>query len=473
MTKASLQDVFDEMRAHPDQWPASTYPKILDAFRRLPRLLNQNLVDLPACPSGIDGLINQNLNWRTAGFSTESAFRDFKGKIKRAIRQTKVNQVGIPTRTRTSDLSPQWQALMADIESAVAGKEVPAWIRRSIAHLVGYANMLGKEPCDVDSCLANDLVRHHAGMIGGRSGCDRAKASVRTWNHLIQLKAENAPWLRHFPQGLAPLNLESRARRINPAEEDWPESLRADINELMEKRCGSGQSSNLTGPERFAILLSSRSPEGHAVTGKWRQKRRGSSLSPQTIKNDRMALRQTIGALVRAGTPLTHITSLSDVLNPRAIAISLADHEMRLHADIALSNRPASQWHLACELDGLFRLWGAPSPEELATISDLRSACITDSCGTMALGRKKLLWQFDNPSNLLAWFNRPGELVKRAEANRRQGRIDFHDIVDIEVAILCKLVSVLPVRRANLCAQPRLSWRPARRAELRLVPARV
>lgn len=451
MTKATLQDVFDEVQSHPDRWPASTYPKILDALRRLSRLMNQKLEDLPACPSGIDGLINQNLNWRTAGFSTESAFRDFKGKIKRAIRQTRVGRGGIPTRTRTIDLSPTWQVLLEDIGGAVARNDASPWIRRSIAHLAGYANSIGKDPRDVNDDLANDLMKQHAGMVGGKSGCERARASVRTWNKLIGLKATGVLWLCNFPDRLAPLSLESRRKRINPPDDTWPESLRADVEGLLAKRRDFQPPSSLVGPERFAILLSSRSPTRPAESGRGRWRRRGSGPSAAARRQDMVVLRQAVGALVRAGTPLASITSLNDVLNPRAIATSLLDYESRLHPDIAQCNRPSSQWQLACELSRFLQLWGDPSAEELAMLSDLRAACLTDSCGTMAVSRKKLLWQFDTPANLLAWFNRPDELVKRAEAKRRRGSIDLHDIADIETAILCRLVSVLPARRANLC----------------------
>lgn len=449
----TLHDVLSELLAHPEQWPATSHAKIADAIRRLSRLLRIPLTDIPACPSSVTALVRAQLHWRTAGFTTEQAFGDWLGRIKRAIRETKCGRGGVPSFTRVQDYTPAWRALIQDLDDAVARGQAAPWLRRSLAHLAGFANSRGKSPAEVDNLLLKDLLDIHRQR--GRAGkilTTKAIASARSWNRLIALKAgDNPEWLRHLPDGLTQLNWERQSRAVNPPIETWPPSLQADLTRLMGQLRGCSHPATGAVSQRFAAIVARDRQPARDEPDRRRWKRLREGLSEKTCRSYVMAIRQTVGALVRADTPLEHITALDQLLTPAATAISLEDYDIRLRATTtAIGEGPASAWQLATTLATLARHWRSPCAEELQVFAELRHAARTESCGTMAASRKKLLWQFDEPANLLAWFNRPMELELRAEAQRRRGRIADSAIADIETAILCRLVSVLPARLSNL-----------------------
>jgi len=484
----TLAETRDLLEQNVKNWPAASRRQMLNALDRLSRLTGTPLAELPAEETALAALIDGALGWRAAGFKSPAAFRDFKGRVARAARET-----GGPALLRFTPRDqwlPPWRALLDDLEAAIARGEEKPWARRAIAHLAGYANASGLTPEQVDSEVLAELLAAHARNKGladtaGLRAVDYARKAIdsaRAWNRLVAQK-NGKPWLRRLPATV--LAWEGRRQQVNPPLTAYPASFQADVTAYLASLAQSDgpvvpdDPDDPLGaiPPELASFEAWEATQGEAVTltdvrapqatpadpGKTRRK---DVFRPATIANHRFWILQTAGAVVRRELlAIEQLRSLRDICTYPAVHAAVNDYIQRQHgkSDGEHRTRAASASTLLETMCAVAERWcGAPDGYVHAMRKKLRPGVRTESRGSMSAGRRAMLAQFDEPWALITWFDHPLTLFKRAEDRRKAGqRIRPRDIGDVEVALLCRVLGVLPVRRRNVAT---LRVRGARRS---------
>ena len=458
----NLSDVLAELETHPGRWKKGPRMEMIRALKRLPKKFNMALEDLPADEVELAAILDAKMHWRRDGFNCERSFQNFRGRVLRAARE--VRPGGMPCFTRHHHYGPAWRPLVDDIDAAIARGDENGRVWKGLSHLTGYANWRGLSPEEVDSGVLADLIAVHAEtkrVVRSRGGRPRTFArtaieAAQAWNKLVREKNQK-PWLRHLPAAI--LEWEGKHSRLNEQFAAFPKSFQDEVDgyfhfmkmapeprpeqEAADPRLGE------FGHIRDSVPETEQPPLPDIVFKK--RKRRPAKLN--TVKTREWAILQTANALVRYGEmKLEEIRSLRDITSLRALKISLSDFRSRHEAAGRFDKTAASRFHLASYLIQIARFagWHAAHIGEMEKLRDMPDIC-TASVNAMSANRRDLLDQFDEPWAVQAWFDRPGQLFDRAEALRRKtGEITPSMIADVETAIICETVRILPGRRANL-----------------------
>jgi len=196
------------------------------------------------------------------------------------------------------------------------------------------------------------------------------------------------------------------------------------------------------------------------------RKKRDKPLSAATVKNHRQHIIQTAGAVVRRGLKSkSDLRGLADICTYPGVHASINDYMMRQQAkpDAERRKDAASAYRLAETIATIAEGWcGAPAGYVGQMRALVRDKVKTASCTGMSVNRQKMLRTFDQPWALLAWFEHPIALFDAAEKRRKAGkRLRPADVTDVEVAVLCRLLGILPVRRANIVTLRHKGARPS------------
>jgi len=489
MPPQTLADVRAALDANTRGWRAAPRRQMANALDRLGQLLNTPLAELPAREDRILALIDGNLGWASDGFRSAKAFGDWRGRVARACRETTPSPV---VHFTTKDgWRPAWRSFFDDLEAAIdSGDEAP-WVRKAIAHVASYANARGLDPGNVDDQVLADLLAIHretkADAEGsGRKARDPTRKAIdaaRCWNRCVRAQNER-PWLRHLPARI--LSWPGQQQRLNPRLDELPESFQADVAAYLDSRRGRAARvvalddelptdvpPELASPDAYEA---SQASGGVALTDvampddgsgqQTRGRRKAGTLSEATIRNQRQWILQAAGAQIRRGvaTP-DQLQHLRDVCTYPALAHALNDYRarQRQHLDAETRRKSASAYQLAECLCAIAERWcNFPAGYVARMRRDLRDQCKTESVGTMSVGRRTDLQQFDEVWALLAWFDHPQALFERAERRRKAGkRIRPRDIADVETAIVCRILGILPVRRQNVAQIRHTGSRPS------------
>lgn len=458
----TLVDTVKDLEARPNRWKATARRQMIESINRLPKFINLELEQLPANEQQLAAVIDAKMNWQRDGFNTKRNFTNFRGRVLRAVRETR--PASMPRFTRINAYGPEWRVLVDEIRTAIdRGEEAPStW--RPLAHLVGYANWRGVRPEDVDSGVLADLLAMHAEIKrmvrgSGSKPKDYARKAIdaaRTWNRLVREK-NSKPWLHRLPATI--LEWEGQRKQVNLKIEDYPASFQEDVEGYFrflrlesEVRSEAG-----AGDPRFAEFAHIRDSVSETEQPPLRdvvfKKRKHTPAKPKTIETRQWAIKQAAGALVRLDMAETHeIESLRDITSMPALKAALTDLKERHEAEGKFDEKAASRFQLGCYLVHIakFARWHDAHIAEMWLTLD-SPTIRTESVGRMSANRRELLEQFDEPWAVQAWFDCPAGLFAEAEATRRKtGDITPTMIVDVETAIVCETVKVLPVRRANL-----------------------
>ena len=484
----TLADVRAALEADTRGWKPAPRRQMRAALERAGTLLQTPLAELPAREDRILATIDANLGWASDGFASARAFRDWRGRVARACRETTPSPV---VRFTTQDgWRPAWRTFFDDLEAAIdRGDEAP-WTRRAIAHLASFANARGLDPGDVDDRVLADLLEiHHQAKAdaaaAGRKTRDHARKAIdaaRCWNRCVRAQNER-PWFNHLPARI--LTWPGQRQRLNPRLDELPECFQADVAAYLDSLRGraapvlaEGDELPTDVPPELASPDTYEAAEASAEVAltdvaapdesdqPTRGRRKQGPLSDATIRNQRQWVLQAAGALIRRGVATAdQLGSLRDVCTYPALAHALNDYRgrQRQGVDAETRRKSASAYHLAECLCTIAERWCVFPDGYVARMRhDLRDQCKTESVGTMSVGRRTDLEQFDEVWALIAWFDHPRALFERAERRRKAGkRLRPQDIADVETAIVCRILGILPVRRRNVAQIRHAGERPS------------
>jgi len=486
----TLAEVRTRIAQDAGTWKPAPRRQMRGALDQAAKLLRTPLTELPCEESAVAAIIDAELGWAACGFPSARAFRDWRGRVLRACRETAPS-----TRvrfTRRADWLPAWRAFFDDLDAAVqAGREAP-WVRRSIAHLARYANARGLGPADVDDQVLADLLDRHAAAkrdaeAGGQKARTYARKAIdaaRTWNRCVRAQADK-PWLRHLPA--RELSWPDQRERRNPPLAAFPDSFQREVTAYLDglrtrdtpvvrdgaegdeipvddvpAELESWAAFEAATADEEVALTDVHAPDGDTAGNETKPRR---PLAEATIANRRHAILWVAGALVRRGVcRVEDIRRLRDICTYKALGHAVNDHRQRQHhaADAETRRASASVYQLAETVCTIARDCGAPDGYVRRMRAGLRDTMKTDSVGAMSVGRRQRLEQFDEPWALLAWFDHPVELITRAERRRKAGKpIRSQDIADVETAIVCRILAILPVRRSNVATLRHRGSRPS------------
>lgn len=460
-TPFTLADTVAEVEAHSERWNPMTHRQMLAGLRKVAGLLGKRLEDLPADPVLLKAMIEGRLNWRACGYRNARTFGNMWRRALKAVRETRHG--GLPDFPGRTAYSPAWQAFMADLDAAIARGDEAPWTRKSLWHLIGYANWRGIEMSEVTSDVLAELIELHAECkrvirshgVKPKSFARQAVDAARTWNRLVREKNEK-PWLNRLPATI--LEWDGTRKRVNLPLTEYPRSFQDEVDAYfrtlrLEPGAPSPDRPSAAPDDEFGAIRDAVPESEHVNPDIVTNRRRWRPVGDERIESLQGCILQAAGALVRRGEArVEDIRSLRDVTTLPALKVSLTDYKDRLEAEGRFDPTTASRYRHA---DDLIRIakwagWHDGHIVEMKKILNLESIK-TESVGNMSFNRRRLLEQFDHPWAVEAWHRRPAELLERAEAQRRaNGAALPTSITDVEVCILLEMVRVLPARRANL-----------------------
>ncbi len=359
-------------------------------------------------------------------------FTNIVGRVKAAIRLT--NSRSFPTFLRRSRYNSQWAAVADELDELVRVGVISRYVRYRVTHLLAYANWAGIAPEEFTSAHLKDLLELHA-RCGGNGR--RAIASAKAWNTIA-----TSGHTERFPR--VALSWPEQRRVVNPDWMGYSESLRDDLAAYCRwlQRRDASDDPSAADPTAIDAEFDALDDEG----------RRERAVSDHSIKTVILAVRQTAGALVRRGADPRTLRSLADLATVAALRASLTDIRRRLEAEGRFNPDSSYRYKVGTVLWMIARDW-VKAPDSVVNQMKKDTAKIRSPLlRQMAPSRKRLLAQFDDPACLLAWYERPEQLVARAERLRRRGKITRATIDDVQTALLCRMINALPARPGNFAA---------------------
>jgi integrase len=182
-------------------------------------------------------------------------------------------------------------------------------------------------------------------------------------------------------------------------------------------------------------------------------------LQPGTLRNHRAALLRAVTALVQAGTPLQEITSLTTVLTAEAMKTTLksvmGDQKAKANAEGETFDRVNSYVASIAHTLAAMASSAKVSEDSLARMRAMAAKVdpkAQDRESYMGPRHRLRLEQFSDDQKLYRWFDHPHELKARAEALLNRGIITPKSLVDMEIALVARILQNIPIRRGNVGA---------------------
>lgn len=423
-------------------WNKSDIASAVTALERFARKLGRPLDAIPADLAALDAPLKQ-LSAGDLGVSPSTA-SPMRSRIRRALRLVDSGA----RKARPNRLPPEWSAIFAQIESAYPDQN---WRRAEIAPLVYFCARHGIEPDQVGDATIAAWIEDHV-ETRGRSMKTITKA-VRAWNSHIDSDKVRLPGTK--------LQLPRVTRCQNLGLEDLPLPIQNQWQEYKARFTASDDLADCVvdpADNEFAAALG-----GNAS---------GVELKPGTQRNHLNALLMAATVAVEQGTPVETLVSMEALLTPERIAGVLTAIRKAQEARAAATGRryePKNRyrWSVAATLKGMaVKLGLCPASAALAEALGPEHkarwqayAAIVEKVNPRQGGGRgsdmgerpnERLKQFDDEAKILAWYDLPGKLVARAEALRAKGIITPESIIDVEIAVVARLLRCMPVRRENI-----------------------
>lgn len=166
-------------------------------------------------------------------------------------------------------------------------------------------------------------------------------------------------------------------------------------------------------------------------------------LRPASVASYRYALRQAIAGLMHSGRPLSEITSLAMLVEPKAVEAALEFHRTRM--EVKQSQMFAQIAHvLVLAAEHAVHV----DPATLATLKRMRSRVAAPRTGLKPRPRDALR-QFLDREAIEALLVLPQRLQRRLQ---RKQELTAADARLMQVAVALELLLMRPIRRGNLVA---------------------
>jgi len=437
-------------------WDRATKARAVTAIEKISTAVATPLAAMPARPAEVEAILGR-LSFTDMKVAPET-WATMKSRIRRAA-----GLVNGRTVVTQKDLGPDWAALWREIEATYPEA---GWRLAELWPIAGFAtrHALALEAIDDDTIVA--MIEDWR-KKGAADPIGRAKRCIRAWNGYVGLDVPT------FPQqcltvptrtpaysGLAFRDMPAAFREAWAA---YERHVAAPVDDLVAAIVDDGGSRRGRFDDILAAAGSSPDPVPSPLA---------KSLKPGTLRNHRTHILRAATAAVNGGLmPLAAITSPECLLTPAVLAATLeavaADQESKLGSDAAFreknsylasfcdtfSSMAATFGVSARTLDAFHLMRDRVDPRIVNLKIDTKSGKVLRTWAKSWMGPSHLsmLQQFDDAAKLIAWADLPGRLVARAEARRRAGRkLRRRDIVDVEIAIVLRILRAIPVRRGNV-----------------------
>jgi len=439
-------------------WDRSTKARTVTAIERIATAVATPLAAIPARPAEVEAILGRlaftDLKVASATWNT------MKSRIRRAA-----GLVNGRTVVRQDDLDADWAALWNEIEAAYPED---GWRLAELWPIARFATRHGLAPEAIDDGTI-------AAMIGDwrekgiSDPIERAQRCTRAWNDYV-----GSALVPTFPQRC--LTVPTKVPRYSGlALRDMPAAFReawaayerdvsAPVDDLLAAIVDDGGSRRGRFDDILAAVEGSPDPAPSPLTR---------ALKPGTLRNHRTHVLRAATAAVDAGLmPLAAITSPERLLTPAVLAATLeaVAAGQKRHCEKVGEEHREKNSYLASFCDTFSSIadtFGVPArtrdafrqmrdrvdPRIVNLKIDTKTGKVLRTWAKSWMGPSHLdmLRQFDDPAKLVAWADLPGRLVARVEARRRAGRkLKRRDIVDVEIAIVLRILRAIPVRRANV-----------------------
>ena len=273
-------------------------PGVIPALKRFLRLTQCDPRITPATRAALDHKLEQlRQRWLIHRFSSARAFQNWASLVRRAVRSS--------TEEKGNQQAREWQELSQNASMLAATRRYRVASVSTIMRLALKDNL---GPGDLDTVW---LARKASEMKGQAKSC--LWRAVAHWNALANLGL-------HVPQLIKPVSTKTRLG-ANPAE--LPESLNEQIESILSNLKTQNKLSAADDPVARLLenlpkkLLSEISPELEDL--------RSGGLSESYISSIRYYLYRSAGALLRAGTPASSLTSVNRLVTREAGALLAAE----------------------------------------------------------------------------------------------------------------------------------------------------
>lgn len=439
-------------------WDRAAKARTVTALEKIAKAEAKPLAAMPARPAEVEVILGR-LAFTDLKVSP-GTWATMKSRIRRAIGL--VNGRTVVTR---KDLDAPWATLWNDIEAAYPEA---GWRLAELWPIAGFATRHGLAPEAIDDDTIVTMIEGWCEK-GDADPIDRAQRCTRAWNGYV-----GSALVPAFPQRC--LTVPTKVRRYSGlAFRDMPAAFReawaayerdvaAPVDDLLAAIVDDGGSRR----GRFDDILAAAEGSPDSAPSLLAK-----ALKPGTLRNHRSHVLRAATAAVNGGLmPLAAITSPQCLLTPAVLAATLeavaADQEQ--HCDEVGDEYREKNSYLASFCDTFSSLADTfgisasttdafrqirdrvdPRIVKLATDKETRKVVRTWAESWMGPSHLSMLQQFDDAAKLIAWADLPGRLVARAEARRRAGlKLKRRDIVDVEIAIVLRMLRAIPVRRGNV-----------------------
>ena len=388
----SLADVLKLIEANMELKPQRRR-NISSSIRGLGNLMNRNLSYLPAHP-GFFRKMFKELHPEHCGLS-KSRIANIKSDVLFALKH-----VGCidGAKTYMAPLTVEWQILW-DI-AASAGR-----LRLYLSRFMHFCSARSIFPEQVDDGVSAKLKQALIDESFVGDPVKTHKNILRTWNKLVDQLPE-------WPQ--IKLTISSDRVVYTIPLDRFPRSFR-DEADAMVYQWGGRDILDDDGPDK--------------------------PLAARTIKTRLYRLRQIVTGLVLSGHGIESVQSVAVITK-----IENAKTALRFHLDRAKGETTAQIFDLAVLIKNLAKHWVRVDEEHLEALKDLCSRVKPSGEGLTDKNRKRLR-QFDDQKNVRLLLDFPYQEVERAIKADKGRRLDA---VRVQIALAVGILTMMPVRAANL-----------------------
>jgi len=390
-THATLADVLTRLEADPSR--ERRHVEMKSAIRKMGEALHRPLIDIPADPAQLRGLIAA-ASRASIGMSKERWSR-VRSLTLAALRDLGIDMM--PGRD-IGGVSPAWKAL-ADQLSTKA-------LRIGLSRFMSHCTRRGVEPFDVSCATFEEF----DAFIKGKSLWQKPqviyRGTVRRWNTAV----ETVPG---WPQTPIPLAVHEHFYSLEWAE--FPASLTADVEAFLFHAANQDELCEL---------------DDDYV----------SSVKPSTVNLRRRQLRQLASVLVASGFPIEKLTSLAVLIEPENAKSALRYQRGRQGGETTVS-----LVQLAWLLCTVARYWvkNRDHAEELRVIAGrykMKPKGMTDR-------NRSRLRQFDHKPNQDALLHLPATVMNQVKRKPTGNPAEARRVM---LALAVELLIIAPMRVGNL-----------------------
>lgn len=392
----TMADVLDRLATSPDI-AAGRLVGLRSAVRTFCRALGKNPADVSAEPRAVREALSR-LTPGGVGLSRQS-FLNLRSLVGKALDAAGIDTIAVRCRT---PLAPAWAALLDRVGDFR--------MRQALARPLQLLSAAGVEPHDIDQATVDALAR----AIEERQVLRRPRAAHRDF-------------VRHW----------NRARTSVPG---WPQ---------VELRIDDRRNRYLLPPESFLPALRTDIAEWLRSVSTFSLTRRRPPLRPRTVDGHRLLLWELASAAVRAGVPVTTLSSLRALVDATVVEPAL-DWLAGRFGGLPVPHL-ANITRVACTVARHFldQAAAAERAKEERNLRELRLFCTNLQPPSNGMTRKNrdLLNRFKDPDLLARFVTLPQQLFTSLAGKQRPTCADARRAA---VAVAIEILLHAPIRIQNL-----------------------